>query len=54
MQLNQLSKNTLQLFGPIPALIEKHSGRFRYQLIIQASNRKDKRGASMEIIFPKA
>ena len=24
-----------------PALIEKHSGRFRYQLIIQASNRKN-------------
>ena len=41
MQLKQLSKNTLQLFGPIPALIEKHSGRFRYQLIIQASNRNN-------------
>ena len=36
MHLNKFSKNTLQLFGPIPALIEKHSGRFRYQLIIQA------------------
>jgi len=41
MHLNKFSKNTLQLFGPIPALIEKHSGRFRYQLIIQASNRKN-------------
>lgn len=40
MQLNQLTNNTLLLFGPIPALIEKRSGRYRYQLIIQSSNRK--------------
>ena len=40
MQLKQLSKNTLLLFGPIPAIIEKHGGCFRYQLIIQATNRK--------------
>jgi primosomal protein N' (replication factor Y) (superfamily II helicase) len=40
MQLKTLTNNTLQLFGPIPALIEKRSGRYRYQLIIQSSNRK--------------
>ncbi len=40
MQLNQLTDNKLLLFGPIPALIEKRSGRFRYQLIIQSQSRK--------------
>ncbi len=39
-QLKVLTENNLQLFGPIPALIEKRSGRYRYQLIIQSSNRK--------------
>jgi len=40
IQLKKLSGDVLLLFGPIPALIEKHAGRFRYQLIIQAANRK--------------
>ncbi|GJM04070.1 MAG: primosomal protein N' [marine bacterium B5-7] len=40
MQLNQLTNSKLLLFGPIPALIEKRSGRYRYQLIIQSDNRK--------------
>jgi len=40
MQLNQLTNNKLLLFGPIPALIEKRSGRYRYQLIIQSQSRK--------------
>tara|TARA_R110002072_G_scaffold162069_1_gene313801 strand:- start:9561 stop:11771 length:2211 start_codon:yes stop_codon:yes gene_type:complete len=40
MQLNQLTNNKLLLFGPIPALIEKRSGRYRYQLIIQSDSRK--------------
>ena len=40
MVLKKLSGNTLLLFGPVPALIEKYGGRFRYQLIIQANNRK--------------
>lgn len=40
MKLNSLTREALQLFGPIPALIEKRSGRYRYQLIIQSSNRK--------------
>ncbi len=39
-QLKILTENALQLFGPIPAIIEKRSGRYRYQLIIQSSNRK--------------
>ena len=38
--LNSITNNTLQLFGPIPAIIEKRSGRYRYQLIIQSTNRK--------------
>jgi primosomal protein N' (replication factor Y) (superfamily II helicase) len=40
MQLTILTKNALQMFGPIPALIEKRSGRYRYQLIIQSNSRK--------------
>ncbi len=40
MQLKLLTKDTLLLFGPIPALIEKRSGRYRFQLIIQSSSRK--------------
>ena len=39
-KLNELTENALQLFGPIPAIIEKRSGRYRYQLIIQSTNRK--------------
>ncbi len=39
-QLSTLAGNTVQLFGPIPAIIQKRSGRYRYQLIIQTSNRK--------------
>lgn len=38
--LSTLTDNALQLFGPIPAIIEKRSGRYRYQLIIQSTNRK--------------
>lgn len=40
IQLNKLTNNSLSVFGPIPALIEKRSGRYRYQLIIQTQNRK--------------
>lgn len=38
--LNALTNNALQLYGPIPAIIEKRSGRYRFQLIIQSTNRK--------------
>ena len=40
LKLTKLTHNTLELFGPIPAIIEKRSGRYRYQLIIQSNNRK--------------
>jgi len=40
MHLNELTNNKLLLFGPIPALIEKRNGRYRYQLIIQSQSRK--------------
>ncbi len=41
MQLTQLSGNKIELFGPIPAIVEKRSGRFRHQLVIQSENRND-------------
>ena len=37
--LKDISNNALSIFGPVPALIEKRSGRFRLQLIIQSNNR---------------
>lgn len=40
MHLNKITNNNLLIFGPIPALIEKRSGRYRYQLIIQSHSRK--------------
>ena len=40
MRLKRQSEGVLLLFGPVPALTEKHSGRFRYQLVIQAKSRK--------------
>ena len=39
-QLNNLTNKSLTIFGPIPAIIEKRSGRYRYQLIAQSLNRK--------------
>ena len=39
--LKSLSNKSLSIFGPIPALIEKRSGRFRMQLIIQSANRSN-------------
>ena len=39
--LDFLTNGVLDLFGPIPAIIEKRSGRYRYQLIIQSKNRKE-------------
>ena len=41
MKLKQLTNDLLSVFGPIPALIEKRSGRHRLQLIIQSSNRNN-------------
>ncbi|MBF8268916.1 MAG: primosomal protein N' [Gammaproteobacteria bacterium] len=37
---NLSSSNTnLEIFGPMPAIVEKQAGRFRYQLLIQSSDR---------------
>ncbi len=37
--INERKEKQLSVFGPVPALIEKRSGRFRQQLILQANNR---------------
>ncbi len=37
---NALIDNTICLYGPVPAPMEKRAGRFRYQLLIQASSRQ--------------
>ena len=39
-ELKTLASANITVFGPIPALIEKRGGRYRMQLILQASNRK--------------
>ena len=38
--LKQISGILLSIFGPLPALFEKRSGRYRWQLIVQAEDRK--------------
>lgn len=38
--LKKLSNDSLEMYGPVPALIEKRGGRYRYQLIIQSDTRK--------------
>ena len=40
-KLKPFSKDSLTMYGPLPALIEKRSGRFRYQLIIQSEKRNE-------------
>ena len=37
---HQIDINELDLFGPIPAPMERRAGRFRYQLMLQSDNRK--------------
>ena len=39
IELKNFTNDTLHIFGPIPALIEKRIGRFRFQLIIQSTSR---------------
>ncbi len=39
-ELKTLASANITVFGPIPALIEKRGGRYRMQLVLQASNRK--------------
>ena len=36
----QLDKNDLELFGPLPAPMERRAGRYRYQLMLQSAQRK--------------
>ena len=38
--LASIAKNKLSIFGPLPALFEKRSGRYRWQLIVQSEDRK--------------
>lgn len=39
-ELKRISGMSLSVFGPLPALFEKRSGRYRWQLIVQAEERK--------------
>ncbi len=36
----QLNKDDLDIFGPLPAPMERRAGRFRYQLMLQSRHRK--------------
>ena len=36
----QLNKDDLEIFGPLPAPMERRAGRFRYQLMLQSRHRK--------------
>lgn len=37
---NEVNKNELDIFGPIPAPMEKRAGRYRYQIMLQSKQRK--------------
>jgi len=39
-QTKQLNKDDLDIFGPLPAPMERRAGRFRYQLMLQSRHRK--------------
>jgi primosomal protein N' (replication factor Y) len=36
----QIDKNDLDIFGPIPAPMERRAGRYRYQVMLQSAQRK--------------
>ena len=36
----QVNKDNLDLFGPLPAPMERRAGRYRYQIMLQSSHRK--------------
>jgi len=38
--LNEFETNAIEVFGPLPAPMEKRAGRYRMQLILQSSQRK--------------
>ena len=37
--LFQHDNNAIQIYGPFPAPVEKRSGRYRFQLLVQSDNR---------------
>ena len=43
-------RNTVNLLGPIPALMEKKAGRYRQLLIVTSKNRSDLHGEVRHII----
>ncbi len=39
-QSQQVDKDNVDIFGPMPAPMERRAGRFRYQIMLQSDNRK--------------
>jgi primosomal protein N' (replication factor Y) len=39
-QARQVNLDDIELFGPIPAPMERRAGRYRYQVMLQSSQRK--------------
>jgi len=39
-QAQRVEKDDVDIFGPIPAPMERRAGRFRYQIMLQSDNRK--------------
>jgi primosomal protein N' (replication factor Y) len=37
---NQIDKKNVELFGPLPAPMERRAGRYRYQIMLQSDQRK--------------
>jgi primosomal protein N' (replication factor Y) len=42
-QAQRVEKNDVDIFGPIPAPMERRAGRFRYQIMLQSDHRKSLR-----------
>lgn len=40
--IQQIPRNGIDLYGPVPAPMLKRAGRYRYQLLIQSANRKQR------------
>ena len=39
-QLDQLASQNIEVFGPVPAPMERRAGRYRLQLMLQSTERK--------------
>jgi primosomal protein N' (replication factor Y) len=50
-QLPQVPMSTLQVLGPIPALMEKRAGRFYAQILISAPQRRSVQNFCKQLIF---